>query len=65
MPQPKDPTKRGDLVVSFEINFPEKLPAQTKDMLKNCLPNKWKKNDVPICIIITILLLKIKWYMSS
>jgi DnaJ-class molecular chaperone len=40
MPQPKDPTKCGELVVSFEIIFPERLPSQTKEILKNCLPNK-------------------------
>lgn len=61
MPQPKDPTKRGDLVVSFEISFPEKLPVHTKDLLKNCLPNKWMVTIHPsptpgpqTCIIIFI-----------
>ena len=41
MPMPKDATKRGDLLVSFDIVFPEKIPATTRDYLRNTLPVKW------------------------
>ena len=40
MPMPKDTTKRGDLLVTFDIVFPEKLPAATRDLLRNSLPIK-------------------------
>ena len=40
MPMPKDATKRGDLLVSFDIVFPEKIPATTRDYLRNTLPVK-------------------------
>lgn len=39
LPYPKEPTHRGDLIVNFDINFPEQLPQPTKDLLKNKLPN--------------------------
>lgn len=40
LPQSKDPTKRGDLLISFEIVFPDKITTHTRDTLRNCLPNK-------------------------
>lgn len=40
LPQSKDPTKRGDLLISFDIVFPDKITPHTRDTLKNCLPNK-------------------------
>jgi len=40
LPLPKEPTRRGDILVSFEITFPEKLSQNTKDLLHDLLPNK-------------------------
>ena len=40
LPQSKDPTKRGDLLISFDIVFPEKIAPHTRDTLRNSLPNK-------------------------
>lgn len=40
MPMPKDPTKRGDLLVTFDIVFPERIPAATRDLLRSSLPSK-------------------------
>ena len=41
LPQSKDPSRRGDLLVSFDIVFPEKITHITRDTLRNSLPNKW------------------------
>ena len=40
LPQSKDPTKRGDLLISFDIAFPDKISPHTRDTLRNSLPNK-------------------------
>jgi DnaJ-class molecular chaperone len=40
LPQPKEPTKRGDILVSFDIQFPEKLSQNSKDLLYELLPSK-------------------------
>ncbi|GIX72075.1 dnaJ homolog subfamily B member 4 [Caerostris extrusa] len=39
LPLPKEPTKKGDLIVAFEIKFPEHLPDTTKEILREVLPN--------------------------
>jgi len=39
LPLPKDNTKRGDILVSFDIGFPERLSQGTKDRLHDLLPN--------------------------
>ncbi|XP_014677188.1 PREDICTED: dnaJ homolog subfamily B member 5-like [Priapulus caudatus] len=38
LPNPKDPQKRGDLLVTFDIRFPDNLTQATKDVLGDCLP---------------------------
>jgi len=40
LPFPKEPTKRGDILVSFDIQFPEKLSQNTKDLMYEMLPAK-------------------------
>ena len=40
LPLSKDPLRRGDMLISFEIVFPEKLNTNTRDLLRNSLPNK-------------------------
>jgi len=40
LPLSKDPTRKGDMLISFEIVFPEKLNGNTKDLLRNSLPSK-------------------------
>lgn len=39
LPLPKEPSRRGDLIVSFDIKFPEHLTQSTKDILYDTLPN--------------------------
>jgi len=39
LPHQKQPTKRGDLVVEFDIQFPDSLPEGVKSKLKDLLPN--------------------------
>ncbi|GAB6027861.1 hypothetical protein CHUAL_002079 [Chamberlinius hualienensis] len=39
LPLPKDPSKRGDLVVNFDIKFPEKLSDNVKRVIAESLPN--------------------------
>lgn len=38
LPYPKDVTKRGDLLVAFDIKFPDHLNEPTKQILSDCLP---------------------------
>ncbi|KAM4747247.1 dnaJ homolog subfamily B member 1 [Rhinophrynus dorsalis] len=38
LPFPKSPEKRGDLIVEFDIRFPERLTASTREVLERVLP---------------------------
>lgn len=38
LPNPKDPSRRGDMLVRFDIQFPEKLSDTVKQTLRECLP---------------------------
>ena len=42
----QEPTRRGDILVSFEITFPEKLSQNTKDLLHDLLPNKAPAHNI-------------------
>ncbi|KAF5294859.1 hypothetical protein FQA39_LY00343 [Lamprigera yunnana] len=39
LPLPKEPSRRGDLIVNFEIRFPEHLSQSAQDILYDTLPN--------------------------
>ncbi|XP_076638676.1 dnaJ protein homolog 1 [Colletes latitarsis] len=39
LPFPKEPSRKGDLLVSFDIKFPESLSQSAKDILYDTLPN--------------------------
>uniref|UniRef100_A0A6V7KVZ8 J domain-containing protein n=1 Tax=Bracon brevicornis TaxID=1563983 RepID=A0A6V7KVZ8_9HYME len=39
LPFPKEPSRRGDLLVSFDIKFPDSLTQSAKDILYDTLPN--------------------------
>lgn len=39
LPFPKEPARKGDLLVSFDIKFPENLSQSAKDILYDTLPN--------------------------
>ena len=38
LPNPKDTSKRGDLIVGFDIKFPDSLPEGAKSILQDILP---------------------------
>lgn len=38
LPLSKNPSHRGDLVVEFDIVFPNSIPQAAKDKLKDCIP---------------------------
>ncbi|CAG5131340.1 unnamed protein product [Candidula unifasciata] len=38
LPLSKNPSQRGDLVVEFNIVFPNSIPQASKDILKDCIP---------------------------
>lgn len=37
LPFPKDTSRKGDLLVAFDIQFPEKLTAAQKELLRDML----------------------------
>ena len=39
LPFPKEPSRKGDLLVSFDIKFPDSLTQSAKDILYDTLPN--------------------------
>ncbi|XP_043278025.1 dnaJ protein homolog 1 [Venturia canescens] len=39
LPFPKEPSRKGDLLVTFDIKFPESLTQSAKDILYDTLPN--------------------------
>jgi len=39
LPLPKEPSRKGDLIVNFEIKFPDHLSPSAKDILYDTLPN--------------------------
>lgn len=39
LPFPKEPTRKGDLLVAFDIKFPERLSSGVKEILVDTLPN--------------------------
>lgn len=39
LPLPKEPSRRGDLIVNFDIRFPEHLSSSARDILYDTLPN--------------------------
>lgn len=58
LPLPKDPSRKGDMLVAFEIKFPDKLTASEKEVLSDVLPSAqfklrantemWKKTHTHI-----------------
>lgn len=38
LPHPKEPHKRGDLIVQFDVQFPTSLPETTRQILTDLLP---------------------------
>ena len=38
LPLPKQPTRRGDMIIEFDIQFPNTLSANAKETLANTLP---------------------------
>lgn len=41
LPLPKSPDRRGDLIVEYEVKFPERLSQSAKDTIANVLPASW------------------------
>jgi len=38
LPYPKQPTRRGDLIIEFDIQFPDRLSSNVKEILADTLP---------------------------
>ena len=39
LPLPKQPTRRGNIIVEFDIQFPNSLPLDVKQSLRHKLPS--------------------------
>ncbi|CAJ1064196.1 dnaJ homolog subfamily B member 13 [Xyrichtys novacula] len=37
MPLPQDPSQRGNLIITFDVKFPEKLSAESRQLIKQAL----------------------------
>ena len=40
LPHPKETTKRGDLIINFDIKFPDYLTETTRQIMYDVLPGK-------------------------
>ena len=40
LPFPKDPSRKGDLIIKFDIQFPDRLSGNAKDILSDILSKK-------------------------
>jgi DnaJ-class molecular chaperone len=38
LPYAKQPLKKGDLIIEFDITFPDKISQSTKEILRDCIP---------------------------
>ncbi|XP_064604951.1 LOW QUALITY PROTEIN: dnaJ homolog subfamily B member 4-like [Liolophura sinensis] len=38
LPMPKQPNRRGDLIIEFDIKYPSSLSTNVKEILSDCLP---------------------------
>ena len=39
LPHPKQPSKRGELLVEFDIQFPDSLPSSAREKIAGLLPS--------------------------
>lgn len=37
LPLPKSPSQRGDLLVEFQVQFPDRIPPQSREIIKHSL----------------------------
>merc|ERR1739848_577793 len=58
LPYPKDPNRKGDLIVKFDIAFPDRISQNSKDILGDILGGRWK-------ILIAILVPTMEHIMQS
>lgn len=45
LPYPKRPERRGDLIVEYEVKFPDRLNQSARDTIAQVLPRSWTRHS--------------------
>lgn len=70
LPYPKRPDRRGDLIVEYEVKFPERLTQSARDTIAQVLPRSWtrRKDFLPLTCqlsFLSVITWMVMWRLKS